>query len=44
LTGGDGGGGGGAVSYAHLLNQRVHIAWPYLQEVMVVAVSQGVYP
>ena len=36
LAGGEGGGGAGA--YAHLLNQRVHIAWPYLKEAMVVAV------
>ena len=37
LAGGDGG--GGASAYAHLVNQRVHIAWPYLKEAMVVAVS-----
>ena len=29
----------GAASYAHLINRRVHIDWPYLKEAVVVAVS-----
>lgn len=37
LAGGEGG--VGAAAYAHLINQRVHISWPYLKEAMVVAVS-----
>ena len=32
-------GASGAAAYAHLLNRRVHIDWPYLKEAMVVAVS-----
>jgi hypothetical protein len=34
-------GGSGAGAFAHLLDERVHITWPYLKEAVVVAVSDA---